>query len=101
MRYWQMPDGKIFLMALTLDGVSKLIAAVDLSGGWRPGIGDPTPIGWLTVAAYFVAAWLCWRTGQQETRLKRNGLSGLRPRFWYFLSAVLCLLGVNKQLDLQ
>ena len=28
---------------------------------WRPGVGDPTFIGWLTVLAYLVAAGLCTR----------------------------------------
>src|SRR5882672_1117833 len=30
-------------------------------GDWSPGIGDPTVMGWLTVAAYFAASWLCVR----------------------------------------
>ena len=30
-----------------------------VDGRWRPGIGDPTVVGWLTVAAYLVAAFAC------------------------------------------
>ncbi len=62
---------------------------------WRPGIGDPSPIGWLTVAAYFAAAFLCWRASVR-------GLSGPKVRlFWTATCGMLLLLGVNKQLDLQ
>lgn len=65
---------------------------------WHPGIGDPTPIGWLTVAAYFLAAWACWRAfAAADTG------SGARfgNRFWLLLAVALGLLGINKQLDLQ
>jgi hypothetical protein len=65
--------------------------------GWRPGMGDPTIMGWLTVAAYFLAAWLCWRTWQAERRCP----SSAKPMFWLLATAFLVLLGINKQLDLQ
>lgn len=70
-------------------------------GRWSPGIGDPTLVGWFTVVAYFLAAYLCFRTGKvirvrPEPRLIR------RERFiWLGLSAILVALGINKQLDLQ
>ncbi len=35
-------------------------------GNWPPGIGDPTPIGWVTVVLYVVAAWLCFRVIRLE-----------------------------------
>lgn len=63
---------------------------------WRPGIGDPTVMGWITVAAYFFAALLCWRQmigergGSRETRI-----------FWGVLTFLFVFLGINKQLDLQ
>jgi hypothetical protein len=66
---------------------------------WVPGIGDPTVAGWVTVAAYFVAAWLCWRaarTARHYTPRKRRV-----PWFWSAFGIVLVLLGFNKQLDLQ
>src|SRR5262245_63104416 len=71
-----------------------IFAEVAADGRWRPGIGDPTPLGWLTVAAYAVAAALCARAALRE------GRSGPRG-FWWGLAAALALLGVNKQLDLQ
>jgi hypothetical protein len=62
---------------------------------WRPGIGDPTFIGWFTVFAYFGAAYLCWRAAAA-------GLHGPKVRwFWNGLAILLVLLGINKQLDFQ
>lgn len=62
---------------------------------WRPGIGDPTFVGWLTVVAYFATAYLCWRASG-------NTLYGRKVRwFWNGLAILLIFLGINKQLDLQ
>jgi hypothetical protein len=88
---------------------------------WTPGIGDPTVMGWLTVVAYFVAAWLCLRAFKSEKRgpdrpyrqaipalvrvLKKHWPSppapARRAALWLVLAFVLGALGVNKQLDLQ
>ena len=48
--------------SMRIDQVSlpSLLASFE-SGEWRLGIGDPTPIGWLTVFAYLVAAIVCGR----------------------------------------
>jgi hypothetical protein len=66
---------------------------------WEPGIGDPTVVGWVTVVAYFIAAWLCWRAARhaRQATNKWIGASG----FWSLLTVSLVLLGFNKQLDLQ
>lgn len=96
---------------------------------WTPGIGDPTVLGWLTVAAYFAAAYLCLRAfkAQKKTPDRRSGLSAYldaasslarafrkegfhfrrvppaarRAAWWLALGVLFLLLGVNKQLDLQ
>jgi len=66
---------------------------------WEPGIGDPTVIGWVTVVAYFVAAFLCWRAARKSSH---SGPMFARTRwFWWLFTVVLVLLGINKQLDLQ
>lgn len=65
---------------------------------WRLGIGDPTVMGWLTVAAYFGVALLCFRRALAFR--PRPGQAG-RLIFWSGLGALLILLGINKQLDLQ
>jgi hypothetical protein len=66
---------------------------------WAPGIGDPTVVGWVTVAAYFIAAFLSWRAMRAASEL--TGVSRGPVRFWAILTAVLVFLGFNKQLDLQ
>jgi hypothetical protein len=65
---------------------------------WRPGIGDPTVMGWVTVVAYFVAALLCFREG---ARVKRGAGPREKKLFWSTLAVLLVFLGFNKQLDLQ
>ena len=77
--------------------VSALLAFTD-GDVWRPGIGDPTVMGWVTVIAYFAVALFC------ILRLRAGGAqSGKRPEnlFWGGLAALLVGLGINKQLDLQ
>lgn len=60
---------------------------------WSPQIGDPTIVGWLTVAAYILAAVL--------TALVVIRQSGRQRIFWLGLFVLLLALAVNKQLDLQ
>lgn len=68
-----------------------------VAGRWEPGIGDPTIGGWLTVAAYAVAAWTCWRAGQTQ----RGRAAPAPARYWLLLAVAMAVLGLNKQLDLQ
>ncbi len=78
-------------MALGSAAVPWAWAATHADGRWHPGIGDPTPMGWITVVAYGLTTWLCWRCARM-----------LKPSvFWWGVTVALCLLGVNKQLDLQ
>lgn len=66
---------------------------------WRPGIGDPTLMGWITVAAYFLGGFLCLAAA-----LRVSGTHSFRDperRFWLVLALALAFLGINKQLDLQ
>jgi hypothetical protein len=100
-------------------------------GDWSPGIGDPTFVGWLTVVAYLVAAFLSFRVYRglraESSRARPPGLAPaaatLRPvltaltagpariarmplasrmlALWFGITAVLLFLGINKQLDLQ
>jgi hypothetical protein len=88
---------------------------------WSPTIGDPTVMGWLTVLAYFVTAWLCLRAFNAEKRgpkrpyrrtvpallrvLRKSWphppAPARRAALWLFLAIVFFFLGINKQLDLQ
>lgn len=97
-----------------------------LIGSWSPGIGDPSFAGWLTVVAYLVAAWLCWRAltraaGRRGRAALGVGVAGLRSlrrplrghgpaegvavarlaALWLCLATLMLFLGLNKQLDLQ
>jgi hypothetical protein len=75
--------------------------AVYTADGWRPGIGDPSLAGWLTVAAYLAAGaagWSAGRASPRQTDLRRPD----RCRIcWYILALLMISLGINKQLDLQ
>jgi hypothetical protein len=64
-------------------------------GRWEIGIGDPTPLGWITVAAYAAAAVLAWRNAGAARR------TAVPHSFWIALTALMLALGINKQLDLQ
>jgi hypothetical protein len=91
--------------------------------GWTPRIGDPSIMGWVTVAAYFLAAIACGFAARAERRLsvvgrvvhpifwKLDGFRiapttgakspGRRATFWWLLLLAMAVLGINKQLDLQ
>ncbi len=57
---------------------------------WRPTIGDPSFMGWFTVAAYGVAAVLAaWAFSRKKDRI------------WLAVALGMAALCVNKQLDLQ
>jgi len=60
---------------------------------WSPQIGDPSVIGWVTVAAYAVTGYFCMTAARKERARDR--------RFWALLSIIMLFLAVNKQLDLQ
>ena len=75
--------------------------AVMVNGQWRPGIGDPGFMGWLTVIMYMAAAFLC---ALYVVRLNGQDLDREHMRLrmlWICLGVVLLALGLNKQLDLQ
>jgi preprotein translocase subunit Sss1 len=66
---------------------------------WRPEIGDPSLMGWLTVAAYAVVAVVA---GVAAFRAGRNLEAGRSSRrIWTLVAVLMALLCINKQLDLQ
>jgi hypothetical protein len=69
--------------------------AVGVDGRWTAGIGDPSPVGWITVACYGVAALAACRNALAARR------TAVPFGFWVVVGALMLLLGVNKQLDLQ
>jgi hypothetical protein len=78
---------------------SSILLVQTPDGGWAPGIGDPTFTGWLTVFCYFVAAYQCHRAYRKARSLGPNAYR--LSQAWLVLLAGMCLLGINKQLDLQ
>jgi len=67
-----------------------------LKGQWRPAIGDPSFMGWFTVASYFLCAVL-----SSILALTNQGIDRRSFLFWCFISLLMIMLGINKQLDLQ
>jgi hypothetical protein len=76
--------------------MNAFILAETVDERWRPGIGDPTVIGWVTVVAYLIATVACCRASY-HTRLA----GGRWSFFWVSTTLVMTFLCVNKQLDLQ
>ena len=68
-------------------------------GRWQPGIGDPTVLGWVTVAIYLSVALLAFRVraGASFPMASRRRERG----FWLCLGLFLLFMALNKQLDLQ
>ena len=65
-----------------------------ISDRWAVAVGDPSVLGWAIFAAYGVTALLCAYSFRRATdRVSRM--------FWLGVSALLLLLMLNKQLDLQ
>ncbi len=71
-------------------------------GHWRFEIGDPTVVGWITVAFYFVASFLALRQAWALYHLPPAFPGRYRNMaFWGLLTLALLFLGFNKQFDLQ
>ncbi len=77
------------------------LAKVMREVNWRPAIGDPTAIAWLTMMVYVAAAYLCFRAAKMPRCSDLESEKRQSSAFWYILSVALIALGVNKQLDLQ
>jgi hypothetical protein len=70
--------------------------------GWKPAIGDPSVMGWLTVGAYAVAAALSFIAARRiRTAPEAAPQSRRERRMWLGVGIFMSLLCVNKQLDLQ
>lgn len=69
--------------------------------GWQPTIGDPTFMGWFTVAAYFLTAAAALKLSFTADSIFPRDSIVKQQRFWFILAAILFFLGINKQLDLQ
>jgi hypothetical protein len=66
---------------------------------WRPDIGDPSLMGWLTVAAYALTVITALAAARRAGRAP--GLSAGSRAIWLAVAALMTFLCLNKQLDLQ
>ena len=94
------PSIQMFFVVLSSDSMWRFPELLAFTDGdvWRLGIGDPTVMGWLTVAAYFAAALLCLR---EAVAAGRTHGAQEKMLFWGTLTMLLVVLGFNKQLDFQ
>jgi hypothetical protein len=68
--------------------------------------GDSGLDGWGLFFVYLVAAWLCLRNARGSVALTAAGMRRVaqaqsRRRFWGALAALILLLGISRQFDLQ
>ena len=90
------------MCSFTANHEIKAIFGIMVDGHWQPGIGDPSIIGWVTVGACFITAFLCCLCLFQRTTSRQQFLQNLHNYWlWGLLAVILLLLGLNKQLDLQ
>ena len=68
---------------------------------WMPGIGDPTLMGWVTVAAYFTAFFFSVACAMLADNGNSFENAAIHRRLWWFIALMLLVLGINKQLDFQ
>lgn len=77
-----------------------------MGGALPPLIGDRSFDGWAIFLVYLVAAWLTGRNARSSADLAEAGgrkiaQASARRRFWLVLAALLLLLGITRQFDLQ
>ena len=77
------------------------ILSVIVNGHWRPGIGDPTFIGWLITATYSITFALCGICAWRTKRIHAVNRFRYHRLFWWGLAFIMFIMGMNKQLDLQ
>jgi hypothetical protein len=78
----------------------------DTDGGLSAVIGDSSLNGWATFIVYLATAWLCFRNSRGSVAVLgavagRAALARSRRRFWMVLAALVFLLGLTRQLDIQ
>lgn len=66
---------------------------------WKPGIGDPTVWGWVTVMAYIAAAVFALKAANVAKMAGRVWKT--ESAFWFGVTLTMVVLGINKQLDFQ
>ncbi len=75
-------------------GIQELLA----KNGWSLHVGDPYIMGWIIFGGYIITSVLCLFSGVSKAKLEGYHKNSI---FWFGLSIIMLLLGINKQLDLQ
>ena len=70
-------------------------------GHWKAYRGDPTFVGWTLTCFYLVLGLLCLSCTGVNDRSRSRPLSTIYAWFWWLMTALVILIGMNKQLDLQ
>lgn len=65
-------------------------------GSWKPGIGDPSFMGWFTVFSYYLVASLCLL--KMISRTLQTGKKAWL--FWAFMCLAMIVLGIIKHYNL-
>lgn len=82
---------------------------MSVDGGWHIRVGDPSALGWFTVATYLVVTCLAYAV-HSTWRDAAHRLNAFNPReaenlrllakLWLFVATVMLLLGINRQFAL-
>ncbi len=68
---------------------------------WKASAGDKNAAGWVITISYAIGFILCLAAGIVDYKRKNPGRSARFRGPWLVIAALLLLLGINKQLDLQ
>lgn len=79
----------------------NFIGLATTGNSWVAGLGDPTPMGWFTVFAYFAASILCLCAAAKPLYSSKPKDQRIDLRFWLILAGLMFVFGINKQLDFQ
>lgn len=86
---------------LTTPVVTNFFLAASVNGRWEMGIGDPTPMGWITTLSYFLVACVGFYGVLYTVRTPHPRLGKRAVFFWLCCGLLMLALSINKQLDLQ
>jgi len=66
---------------------------------WTPGIGDPSFVGWLTVALYFIVALYCYRVYSSRDIIFDTN-KAQQNAFWLFLTIAFFGIRLNWVMEI-
>jgi len=93
----------LFIDVFNLPEIRRImqILGIMVNGHWRPGIGDPTFMGWFITAAYLTTSVFCGICAWRTDRIPPIRRSRHHRLFWWGLAVIMLIMDINKQLDFQ